>query len=223
MKRISSLLVAIMMISGLIAQTNNLDHCGYTGFSPRLTAYLDAGSPAPRSSMPITLPLRIHIVGETDGDGYIGLSRLFDAIELMNEDFATADVNFCIDGDIDYINNSSYYDHDFNTGGTMMLLNNDPGVINVYFVANPSGACGYYSPGRDAIAMSNNCTSGADHTFGHEMGHFLSLPHTFVGWEGEFDENLNALPINNNAPNSGRTCKWNQLCLCCRSLLRYSR
>lgn len=199
MKRIFSLFLAILMVSGLIAQSASYqtDYCGYSGFSPKLTAYLDAGAPAPRSSMPITLPLRIHIVGETDGDGYLGITRLFDAINLMNEDFATADINFCIDGEIDYINNSSYYDHSFTTGATMMALNNDPGVINVYFVGNPAGACGYYSPTRDAIAMGNNCTGGADHTFGHEMGHFLTLPHTFVGWEGESD-----LPIGSPAPNS---------------------
>lgn len=210
MKRISVFLALFLMICGTAtaqSQATELAHCGYTGFSPRLTAYLDAGSPSPRSSMPITLPLRIHVVGETDGDGYISLARLFDALNLLNEDFATADINFCIDGDINYINNSSYYNHDFTIGGTMMALNNDPGVINVYFVENPASACGYYSPGRDAIAMSNSCTSGDDHTWAHEMGHFLTLPHTFVGWEGEFDNNLNSLPINSNAPNSvnGRT------------------
>ncbi|NJK83013.1 MAG: hypothetical protein HC912_03550 [Saprospiraceae bacterium] len=31
--------------------------------------------------------------------------------------------------------------------------------------------------------MSKSCTGRGDHTWAHEIGHALSLNHTFYGWE----------------------------------------
>ncbi|MEL6356730.1 MAG: zinc-dependent metalloprotease, partial [Bacteroidota bacterium] len=175
--------------------------CGVTERSPWIDAYQRGEIAIPRSLEEMVLPLRIHIVGNNDGDGYASWSQLIAALNLMNEDFAGSGLSFCIDGPIDYINNSSYYNHNGTGGGLMMALNNDPDVINCYFVGDPNGACGYYSPSRDAMAMANNCLGGDDHTWSHEMGHFLSLPHTFSGWEGELNENGFAdLPTDEPAP-----------------------
>ncbi|MEM9836304.1 MAG: zinc-dependent metalloprotease [Bacteroidota bacterium] len=204
MKRILSLFATILLLGSLSAQTakEDLKPCGVTERGAWIDAYQRGEIATVRSSMPLTLPLRFHIVGNSDGSGYANWTLLLEALELMNEDFASADINFCIVGAIDYIDNSSYYNHDFNTGGLMMALNNDPDVINVYFVGSPAGACGYYSPSRDAIAMGNNCLGSDDHTFGHEMGHFLQLPHTFSGWEGELENGFSDLPTDSPAPNS---------------------
>lgn len=129
------------------------------------------------------VPIRLIIVGESDGSGYIAPLRLLQTMNELNADFFNQNIQFYIAGEIDFINSSAYYDHNFSVGAGMMSSNNINGVINVYFVGNPAGACGYFSPSRDAIAMGNNCTGTGDRTFSHELGHFLSLPHTFFGWE----------------------------------------
>ncbi len=190
-------------LSALVAQhaygtlKEDLHPCGVTERSAWLDAYQRGEIATVRSSMPLTMPIKLHIVGQSDGGGRAPWSRIISAFQLLNADFATAQINFCLDGEINYINNNSFYDHNFSSGATMMGLNNRPNTINVYFVGNPAGACGYYSPSRDAVAIGNNCLGGGDHTFAHEMGHFLSLPHTFDGWEGiEIDE----LPIDAPAP-----------------------
>ena len=128
-------------------------------------------------------PIRLIVVGNTDGSGYIDPVRLLTTINELNGDFIDQNIQFYIAGEIEFLNSSAFYDHSFSVGAQMMAQNSINGVINVYFVGNPAGACGYYSPSRDAIAMGNNCTGTGDRTFSHEMGHFLSLPHTFFGWE----------------------------------------
>ncbi len=65
----------------------------------------------------------------------------------------------------------------------MMFANNEPDMINSYFMENAAGNCGYNLP-YAGIAVSNNCAQPDDHTWAHEMGHNLSLPHPFIGWEG---------------------------------------
>lgn len=177
----------ISWAQSLATPKSALKPCAVTERGEWIDAYQRGEIAAVRSTETLILPLRIHIVGNSQGDGYTPLNTLLSAMQLLNEDFATANVVFYIDGEIHYINNSTYYDHSFSQGATMMAFNNDPAVVNCYFVGNPAGACGYYSPSRDALAIGNNCIGGGDHTWAHEMGHFLSLPHTFSGWEGYYD------------------------------------
>lgn len=136
-----------------------------------------------RSANTQYVPLKIFIVGENDGSGYSDPLEIFNALEQLNEDYLDMNIHFFVRGDIRYINNSTYNNHSFAEGRQMMQVFNEPDVVNVYFVESPAGACGYYSPSRDAIAMGKNCIGLGDRTFSHEMGHFLTLPHTFLGWE----------------------------------------
>ena len=65
----------------------------------------------------------------------------------------------------------------------MMYNNNVPNTVNVYFVADPAGNCGYFTPYRDGVAIAKSCAGNNSTTLAHELGHFFSLPHTFSGWE----------------------------------------
>lgn len=129
------------------------------------------------------VPMQLFIVGDDDGSGYANPIEIFDALELLNEDYVDMNIHFFLRGDIEFINSSIYNNHSFAQGRQMMAENNVNDVINVYVVESPAGACGYYSPSVDAIALGKNCIGLGDRTWSHEMGHFLSLPHTFFGWE----------------------------------------
>jgi hypothetical protein len=190
-------LITLFSLSTLLAlQAQNPQN--FCGTPPGKSAWLQKYQQHPeqflsnRSQADFYIPLTIHIVGTSEGEGYYSLNNLYQSLCTLNDDFAASNIQFYIKGDINYINNDNYYDHDFSQGGQMMSLYNVGQTVNCYFVDSPAGNCGYYSPSRDAVAMSKGCSGPESHTWAHELGHFFSLPHTFSGWEGrdyeEFDE-----------------------------------
>jgi hypothetical protein len=66
----------------------------------------------------------------------------------------------------------------------MMLTNNVSGALNAYFTSKAAGNCGYNLP-YAGVAIAHGCASVGEHTWAHEIGHALSLPHPFIGWEGK--------------------------------------
>ena len=200
-----SLLFALIN-TPLRAQEDNgrPDHyCGVTESHPWMDAYLAGEIGTARSSTPLALPIRFIIVGRSDGTGYANPNDVLGSMCQLNEDFAGTNLSFYIDGELDTINNTTYWDHNTSNGRLMMAQNNQSGVINVYVVGSPNGACGYYSPSRDAVAMDKDCMGYGDFTLSHEIGHYLSLRHTFFGWESQSDGGDNPfayLPIDEPAP-----------------------
>lgn len=130
-----------------------------------------------------TIPLSIHIVGDDNGQGYYNLNYLFTVLCQLNERYAPAGLYYYVQWPIDYIDNSSYYAHNYQSGFQMMSGHNVPNTANVYFVEDPSGACGYFSWGGDAVAIKISCALPNSTTLTHELGHYFGLPHTFNGWE----------------------------------------
>ena len=130
------------------------------------------------------VPLTIHIVGDNQGQGYIKAEEVRRAFCELQEDFLPSEIQFYWADDINYIDNSNYYEHSWQQGGQMMDQYQVANTINCYFVADPAGACGYSSY-NNGIALNNDCVDPGSSTWAHEIGHYLSLPHTFSGWEGE--------------------------------------
>lgn len=124
-----------------------------------------------------------HIVGLSNGAGYASMDRIFQQACETNEVYSQFGVVFYI-ADIRYINNSTYYKHTYREGREMMNKYRVPGAVNLFFVGDPAGNCGYYTSGADCIAISNSCLGEGSYTWAHEVGHYFSLPHTFLGWEG---------------------------------------
>lgn len=140
------------------------------------------------------VPLTIHIVGTDIGTGYYSVDRLLDALCVLNNDFAPSNIRFFIAGEINYIDNTNYYDHTFAQGAEMMQIYQVPQTINTYFVSSPAGNCGYSSYNL-GIAMNKSCSGPFDHTWAHEIGHYLSLPHPFWGWEGNTHDYNTPAPV----------------------------
>lgn len=192
MKKIITFLV-FAFAAGLGGQAQAQQaYCGTPAYkSEWLERYQQNPQVVNRSMMDtLYVPMTIHIVGTNNGTGYYPVKSLLDAFCNLNEYFEQAAIQFYIKGNIRYINRSSYYEHNYTSGGQMMASNNVPNTINCYIVSDPAGACGYYSPSHDALALSKGCLGSTDPTWAHEAGHYLDLPHTFYGWEDtEYDYN----------------------------------
>ncbi|GAA5221977.1 T9SS type A sorting domain-containing protein [Membranihabitans marinus] len=136
-----------------------------------------------RSSTTSYFPLNVVSVGNDQGQGHLDPVTIRSSLCALNQDFEFLDVQFYIKDEIKYLNRTSYYDHDKNSGFEMMRNNNDRNAFNVYIVDNPDSTCGYFNQTNPAIAIAKNCFEGGLHALTHEMGHYLGLPHTFFGWE----------------------------------------
>jgi hypothetical protein len=133
---------------------------------------------------PYYIPVQVHIVRESNGSGGIKKQDAMQRICELNQRFDPTNFYFYLKNDIRVINNSTFYAHTFQQGNIMMFQNNVAGALNMYFVQDAAGNCGYFSPSGGAVAITNSCAGANETTITHEVGHFFSLPHTFFGWEG---------------------------------------
>jgi len=138
----------------------------------------------------INIPVTIHIVRTDQGSGSFSPARALDGLCNVNERFATANMNFFLAGDINFIDNTTYLNvTSFGGTSTMITDNNVPRTVNIYYTnLSVMGLCGfaYYpnsGPGgtnnRGAVVMSFACSQPTGTTLAHELGHFFALPHTF--------------------------------------------
>ncbi len=160
--------------------------CGNTGgASPWLKHYQrnpDAWRKA--NDTLLFVPLTVHLAGSDEGFGYFPLAGLLNALCQLNTDFAQANIQFFLDGPIRFLPNTSWDSHStILQGAAMMFANNVPNTLNCYIVTEAAGNCGYNLP-YAGIALAKSCSGAGSHTWAHEAGHALGLPHPFLGWEG---------------------------------------
>ena len=166
---------------------------------------------AMENSVSNCLPMKIHIVRQSDGSGGLSLGELAIAFANLNYTFFNADIEFFVCGDINYIDDDDFYnfnaeapDNDDETAFTSP--HEVTNAINVFFmndIVTSSGfdAAGYaYFPFNNIqsnrIFMINSvATNPPNSTFSHELGHYFSLYHTHEGTEdGNTDPNAENVP-----------------------------
>jgi hypothetical protein len=140
------------------------------------------------------VPIKFHLVAETDGTGRAQKNKVYIALCALNQRYADQNVVFYLAGIYD-LNNSSLYSHsNVQAAQFQMSLrkNQHFNAVNVFVcnsVSLPSSGggltLGYYTPAYDVIAIRADQLNSTSTTLTHEMGHFFSLPHPFNGWEGQ--------------------------------------
>lgn len=138
-----------------------------------------------RSEDTLWVAVQAHLLAKDNGSGRVPWDRLLNAFCRLNQDFAAAKIQFYFKDPWNLIDNTGWHAHgDILEGIDMMLTNNVDGALNAYFVSDPAGNCGYNLP-YAGVAIAHGCAGPNDHTWAHEVGHALNLPHPFIGWEGK--------------------------------------
>jgi hypothetical protein len=192
------LFIACCFSTPLLAQEpskESLAPCGTRGVSDWLIGYYDRPPVLDRSEDTLWVALQPHLLAKDSGTGRITAEKFLNSFCQLNEDFAGANIQFYIQDEWDLINETDWHTHTTIPAGIeMMLTNNVPNALNTYFVADPAGNCGYNIP-YGGVAIGHNCAGDNDHTWAHEAGHALSLPHPFIGWEGKVYNFSNPTPV----------------------------
>jgi hypothetical protein len=191
MLRILLIIVCISNSYLAVAQDpakENLAPCGTpVGISSWLKQY--AANPNDRieskTGDTLWVALQVHLLAKNNASGRFPYDKVLDAFCRLNTDYAASNIQFYLFNPFHLINSTEWYAHsDIPQGIDMMLTNNVEGALNTYFVSDPAGNCGYNIP-YGGIALGHGCAAASDHTWAHEAGHALSLPHPFIGWEGK--------------------------------------
>ena len=205
-----SILIAFLFIASDSLSAQNF--CGTTESDQRSTffeeyhankANFQTLSRTPEED--IFIPLTIHILQDDDGSNGYPTKTLQTSLCTLNEQFKPLNLQFYIKGEINYINNTFLNNiEDYSYNPNLKISEKRANTINVFFSSEASGNCGYYWGRIDAIVINKSCAvPNANTTWAHELGHFFSLPHPFLGWEGRDANNATAIGtiVNNTADN----------------------
>lgn len=132
------------------------------------------------------IPTTLHLIGDENGAGFANAAEAVKMLCKLNTDFADQNIMFYLAGEINYIYNNTIFADAYDWGSQSLMGNNKVnGTLNIFVNANVSRpVAGYYTPWQDFVFIQNGYANGTSTTITHEIGHFLTLPHTFVGWEG---------------------------------------
>lgn len=194
MKKLNCVMACIftLMLMTAVGWAQEQPICGVPEEMSKWTEqYLAERGAYPKTNNLLYVPLTIHIVGTDEGTGYTPLNSVLNALCTLNEDFAGANIQFYIQGDIRYINDTDFFNHTSITTGR--VKHSDYRVsrsINSYIVSNigntESVIAGYaLAINSDAVVMAKSEMQRDNHTWGHELGHALALYHPHFGWDGQ--------------------------------------
>jgi Secretion system C-terminal sorting domain len=187
-----NLLFIASLFCGLHIANAQTQPCGYTGKSPWLDWYQshkhELTTNRGGDTVWLYVPITVHIVTSAQQSTYNSTNDMLtclNAVCTMNKQFEPARIRFYfVEGDaFRFHYNPEWNDHDWVKGAELITENEIPGRLNAYLVSGAGGACGY--SWLDAIVLSRGCSALGNTTWAHEAGHHFSLPHTFLGWEGE--------------------------------------
>ncbi len=180
-----------LLTSTTISAQTNVEPCG-TELSTKQINWLKEFRQNPISYQKaadesVYLPIQFHILGSGYPDkpyGFFPAKEVYRVLCELNDDFSDTGMQFYSTEDFNYIVKAGYYSQfEISQGLEMIGIHNFPGVINVYIVGKAGGLCGYFAPFQDGIVVIKSCVEPGDNTLAHEIGHYFSLPHPFLGWE----------------------------------------
>lgn len=134
----------------------------------------------------VSIPVKAHIIRQSNGAGGLNEATLNAAIATMNTIYQPINLQFYLCSGVHYIDDDNLYNCDIDTDNSQLILNNVNDAVNIYFAgvltASGSQLNGISSfPSGNASAnwlIMYNGAVGNGETLSHEMGHYWNLYHS---------------------------------------------
>lgn len=157
--------------------------------------------------------IQLHLVRNDDGTNSSSVPTIAqirsEFANFVNPYFNTPTLNavFVECGPEMYHNSTTYnFLSGYTEGANMATTYNTAGIINIYFVENPDGACGWARfPAdlpEDYIVIAYSCATNQS-TIVHELGHYFDVYHTHETAFGSENVTRNNADACYNAPTTG--------------------
>ena len=211
---IFGLLMLVLTSTVITAQSTPHDHgfCGTVSNEfqkERIKANKKYASEHDVRSETIYLPIKFHRVGTTQGTEQVKVSSVLDQMCRLRREYAKYDIiPYISNGFNDVFNSGIFFDPIGNNG---QIENNKSGsAVDVFITENADTSnsvpgdgttLGFYAvpfgnSGRDYIVVRKKEVIDSTETLEHELGHYLSLDHTFDGWEGvQYNQEVHGNPL----------------------------
>lgn len=216
-KFVFALLLVLTSLSLLNAQQALDSHCGISPRSNEIITDRLLLNQAVADESPVRfrsvnyVPVKFHLVAESDGSERVPFDHVLDQLCELNADFSELNMQFYIKDGFNLVDNSTINNNHLNAGFAM-ISRNDPEAINIWVVADASPSrngneggivAGYYDATKDKdwIIMRTDRIGAGQPILTHELGHYFSLLHTHRGWDSEpYDPEKHGVPAPARAP-----------------------
>ena len=164
------------------------------------------------------VPIQFHILEDNDGGNRVNAVKVFEMLCALNEDYLDQDIQFYMKDKFNMVQSTSVNSNP-NIGGpnnnpfaqTVMTQQKVLNAINIFITKDIPGGLGqtlgFYSPIFDWLVLKRSEVSAAKvETLTHELGHFFTLAHPFLGWDGDpYDPDVHGDPAPLNSPGGVKT------------------
>lgn len=207
LKTLFSALLLISFASILGAQHIHVDgKCGFKSteeFRKKIKTNKKYIAENGRTQETIYLPIKFHRVGNTDGSQKVSALAVLDMMCRLKREYEKYDMIPYISNGFGDVNNTGI-NLDPSGNSAQIVPEKSGDAIDVFItenantgpVAGNGTTLGYYSPSTDHIVMWKKEIIDSSETLVHEMGHYLSVDHTFFGWEDvQYSQQLHGNPL----------------------------
>lgn len=136
------------------------------------------------------VPIKLHVLRTNIGTTSFDPAAFMDGFMELNRNFRDINIQFYIVPQINYINNTGFYDLNAEQDEENLCSANDVNdALNLYFtnsilfnsVFNATGYAYYPSPSAasNRVFITNSSLNIGGRTLTHELGHYFNLLHTF--------------------------------------------
>lgn len=148
--------------------------------------------------------VKFHIISNTDGIGGVNPDVFPKVLNMLNQAYKPANIQFVSCASVDYIKNDTYFNSDVNVNWSEFKKTvNDNSALNLYFFEKCSHR-GWMYYGASTMNLGAMRNDNALIVVPHEVGHFFGLNHTFL--ESEEIINGNTIIVRENVARSGVHC-----------------